>query len=88
MSQRITPKDLERGIVRFPRPVKALFPKQKAIVRIRLRGQLLEASYDPHVGPDRERSAVLRLGVQDLASANEGEWLLVRQEDTGIIGLQ
>jgi hypothetical protein len=41
---------------------KWLFPSAKGLVDVTLRGQALSASWDPRMGPDRERSGVLRVG--------------------------
>ena len=60
-SQRVTEADIEAGIIRLPRIAKPLLPSQKSEVAITLRGTPLTASYDPKRGPDRERSAVLRI---------------------------
>jgi hypothetical protein len=68
-TQRITAKDIERGQIRLPRETKRLFPVDRREVEIVLRGARLTASYDPRTGPDRERSAVLRVGRDALVRA-------------------
>jgi hypothetical protein len=60
-SQRITVSDLAHGQIRLPRQTKALFPNKKSNVEVVLRGEPVTARYDPRLGPDRERSAVLRI---------------------------
>jgi GIY-YIG catalytic domain len=65
-SQRVTLPDIRAGRIRFPRPAKRYFPKERSVVRFALRGVQLEAPYDPRTGPDRERSAVLLVGKPNL----------------------
>lgn len=61
-TQRVTAADLSRGQIRIPvsGATKSLFPETKGTVRVGLRGSPTEAAWDPRVGPDRERSGVLR----------------------------
>jgi hypothetical protein len=70
-SQVITAIDIAAGRIRFPKPAKVLFPARKAKVLISLRGRSLTAGYDPRLGPDRERSAVLHVGRTRLESATK-----------------
>ena len=73
-TQRVTAADMSRGQIRLPRPAKRLFPASKATVEVVLRGKRVQGAYEPRVGPDRERSAVLRVGVQilcELVAENE-----------------
>lgn len=73
-TQRVTAADMSRGQIRLPRGAKRLFPATKAAVEIVLRGTRVQAAYDPRVGPDRDRSAVLRVGVpvmRELVGENE-----------------
>jgi TDG/mug DNA glycosylase family protein len=65
-TQRITPTDIERGQIRLPRAAKRFFPRERTIVDVVLRGARISAAYDPRTGPDRERSAVLRVGASEL----------------------
>lgn len=65
-TQRVTANDLERGQIRLPREAKRLFPVDRGEVEVILRGMRVRASYDPRTGPDRERSAVLRIGKETL----------------------
>jgi hypothetical protein len=47
------------------------------------------ASYDPRTGPDRERSAVLRVGREALGAAvQQGETLAVTRGLGGIVILE
>src|SRR5688500_11056538 len=65
-SQRVTAADRAAGRIRFPRAAKAAFPPEPASVSVELRGVPLTARWDPRVGPDRERSGVLRVGRDTL----------------------
>jgi hypothetical protein len=66
LSQRITTSDLAKGQIRLPRQAKAIFPKEKSTVQVVVRSEPVMARYDPRLGPDRERSAVLRIGRKPL----------------------
>jgi double-stranded uracil-DNA glycosylase len=73
-SQRVTATDLTNGRIRLPREAKRFFPSERAEVDVVLRGTRLRARYDPRTGPDRERSAVLSIGreqLTDLVRTNE-----------------
>lgn len=61
-TQRITAVDIRSGRICLPRRTKRFFPRTKGHVVIILRGEWLEVRYDPRIGPDRERSAVLSIG--------------------------
>jgi double-stranded uracil-DNA glycosylase len=87
-TQTITAADLERGQIRLPRDAKRLFPSEKGSVEIVLRGTRIEASYDPRLGPDRERSAVLRIGRDRLTRlVRQGEALTVSRGLGGVVQL-
>jgi hypothetical protein len=76
-TQRVTAADLRSGHIRIPSrrsaPTKALLPPAKAIIDVTLRGLELNASWDPRMGPDRERSGILRIGpvLRRLVDADE-----------------
>lgn len=85
-SQRVTKVDLANGRIRLPREAKALFPAGKSGVSIILRGQPMEVRYDPRVGPDQERSAVLGIGRGVLPTlVHEDEVLQLRALADGIV---
>jgi hypothetical protein len=65
-SQPVTLSDIRTGQIRFPRPAKGYFPKERSVVTVVLRGVQLEGRYDPRTGPDRGRSGVLRLGKSNI----------------------
>jgi len=76
-TQRVTSDDLGNGRIRIPSTntssTKRLFPSARAQVRIILRGHTIECSWDPRMGPDRQRSGVLRVGaiLRQLVSKDE-----------------
>lgn len=85
LAQPVTQNDRERGQIRLPRLAKKFFPTEKGDVDVVLKGQRFSAAYDPRLGPDRERSAVLRLGRAVLrTSVAVGERLRVSQGPGGV----
>lgn len=87
-TQRVTAVDLSHGRIRLPHAAKAPFPAVQGLVRILLRGVPLEVAYDPRLGPDRERSAVISVGRDTLGVlVGENEVLEVRPLPDGSIEL-
>ena len=85
-TQRVTPKDLEQGQIRLKQPARRFFPSGKERVEILLRGERIEASYDPKLGPDRPRSPLLRIDRRRLLSAIQpNEQLRVSRGLAGVI---
>jgi hypothetical protein len=73
-SQRVTKVDLANGRIRLPHEAKALFPGEKSYISIVLRGEAMDVRYDPRMGPDQERSAVLGINrptLQRLVSPDD-----------------
>lgn len=63
-SQQVTEGDVEAGLVRVPQDSKQYLPATRTDVEIVLRGEALGARrWDPRLGPDHERSRVLRVGA-------------------------
>ncbi|WDF34019.1 DUF262 domain-containing protein [Arthrobacter agilis] len=62
MTQVVTENDLAVGQIRVPKASKGLFPEQEALVQLEVEDVDIEASWNPRLGPDRERSGVLKLG--------------------------
>jgi TDG/mug DNA glycosylase family protein len=88
LTQRVTRNDLNRGQIRLPRAAKQFFPAGKSSVEVLLRGYKIVAKYDPRLGPDRERSAVLRVGSAELRRlVNEGDILRVSKQGSGAVRL-
>lgn len=88
-TQPVRASDLERGQIRLPRDAKRFFPTGRGPVEIILRGTRMVCSYDPRTGPDRERSAVLRIGRQALRRvAAQGDVFLVRRGLGGVPQLE
>lgn len=87
-TQRVTANDRSRGQIRFPRAAKRFFPQEKAPVEVVLRGRRVKGRYDPRLGPDRERSAVLVLEKPLLDElVREGEVLQVSRGIGGVVRL-
>lgn len=86
-TQRVTAMDLESGRIRIPArgssPTKLLFPSGKATLDVMLRGRSVSARWDPRMGPDRERSGVLRIGTVLSSLVREDEVLMVSEHDGG-----
>lgn len=81
-SQPVTAVDMAAGRVRLPADAKPLFPHRRGEVRLSLRGTDITAPYDPRDGPDRARSAVLRIDRGLLEGiVKVGERLAVRVVD-------
>ena len=87
-SQRVTKVDLANGRIRLPHEAKALFPAERSYVSIVLRGQSMEVRYDPGMGPDQERSAILGIGRGVLGNlVREDEVLHLRALGDGVVEL-
>jgi TDG/mug DNA glycosylase family protein len=87
-SQRVTAADIAAGRIRLPRSAKRFFPPSKETVEIVLRGTRVTAAYDPRLGPDRERSGVLRVGAERLRElVREDEVLRVSRGLAGVVSL-
>lgn len=65
-TQVVTQADLDAGQIRIPARSKHYFPPQRADLRIVVEDVELTAAWDPRMGPDRERSGVLRIGKTNL----------------------
>jgi hypothetical protein len=84
-TQRVTANDLRAGQIRLPRAAKRFFPTERATVDVVLRGTRLTGTDDPRLGPDRERSGVLRIGKQLSDAVDENEVLTVSRGLAGIV---
>lgn len=81
-TQRVSGGDIRRGIIRIPRPVKTLFPGERASVEIDLRGERKSCRWDPRYGPDQARSGVLGIGTTlTRRLVTEGERLAIQVQD-------
>ena len=77
--------EVSRGEIRLPRPAKRFFPPTKGQVEVVLRGHRVVAAYDPRVGPDKERSGVVRIGKNELADrVSKGATLMVSRGLGGV----
>ncbi len=80
-TQRITQVDIRAGRIRIPHESKHLFPRERAYVRVNLRGRSLEPRWDPRFGPDQERSGVLGIGRRVLPELVEPDEVLTITHD-------
>lgn len=60
----VTAKDLEVGQIRVTRPAKRLLnlPERAADLQVYVRGELVACNWDARLGPDKERSGLLKVG--------------------------
>ena len=88
-TQRLTAADLRAGQIRIPSTgvasTKGLFPPTKADVEVVLKGQVVHGSWNPRMGPDKERSGVLRIGSALRELVHENEVLAVAVVEQGAI---
>jgi hypothetical protein len=90
VTQRVTPADIARGRVRFPitTAVKDLLPAVPAEVKVVLRSSELSARYNPRSGPDHQRSGVLSIPHEVLATrVLPGARFAVEVDALGVIAL-
>lgn len=86
-TQRVTKVDLQNNRIRIPSVTKSFFPFEKARFGVLLRGESVSASWDPKMGPDKERSGVLRVGSVLRQLVRENEELSVSSHNGGIIAV-
>lgn len=87
-TQRVTAADLTAGRIRLPQRAKRFFPPRREDVEVVVRRTRLRAAYDPRLGPDRERSAVLSIGRERLRElVSEDEVLRVSRGLGGVVHL-
>ncbi|MGE5608787.1 MAG: VOC family protein [Bacillota bacterium] len=87
-TQTVTPIDMENRRIRLPRLAKKFFPDHRAEVKVDLRGEVLQARYDPRTGPDRGRSATLVFQKSVAHLVRENERLAVTVGPTGLVCLR
>lgn len=87
-TQRVTANDLRAGQIRIPSSgaaaTKSFFPTIKSVVDVELRGSAMSGSWDPRMGPDRERSGILRIGPGLRDVVREDEVLTVTSGADGL----
>jgi hypothetical protein len=88
VTHRVTAKDIKAGWIRIPTATKELFPPVRSECKVRVRGRLLSAHWDPRVGPERPVAGLLRFGRGHLQPlVRENEVLAVSVEDNGVFEL-
>lgn len=84
-TQRVTGRDWRNGQIRIPVASKCLFPRETAVMEIRLRGEAMQASWNPRTGEGQSRSGVLGVGRECLQRlVREGEILSIFAKAGGI----
>jgi len=84
-TQQVTAGDLAAGIIRVPLRSKRLFPAERDLMTVALRGVFLQdVRWDPWLGPDPERSGVLGIGKKAASQLVEGERLGIARIDGGV----
>lgn len=78
-TQRVTAADLARNQIRVPRATKELLPQEPSEVAVLLNGVTVTTQWNPRVGPDRERSGVLRFKRAELIGVPENAVLQVQR---------
>lgn len=64
---KVTDKDIKGGRIRITHDAKReLRLMEPAELQVRLRGEMFTCTYDPQLGPDQERSGLIRLGKANL----------------------
>ena len=86
VTQVVTQADLQAGQIRVPSRSKHHFPADRAQLNVVVEDVELLATWDPRVGPDRERSGVLRLGKANLQGlVFLGASLRITQSDGSLV---
>ena len=63
----VTDKDINGGQIRITREAKRdMRLMEPTELEVRLRGEMFPCTYDPRLGPDKERSGLIRLGKANL----------------------
>jgi TDG/mug DNA glycosylase family protein len=87
-TQRVTAIDKKNGRIRIPKRSKSLFPAQRTLsLPVTIRDKRVKASYDPRIGQDRSRSAVLGVGRQILGTIDTDEVLTITLDRVGQLQL-
>lgn len=92
ITQPVTAKDIEGSRVRIPTSddTKSLFPAVSQDMQLALRGEVFVCGWDPKLGPDRERSGVIKFRGQRerlRALVRPYERLIVTVDEEGQIHL-
>lgn len=85
-AQNITAGDIASGIIRFPKAAKRHFPSEKQKIHVTLESDSLGLrAWDPRIGPDRERSGVLRVGKAAMRGLELGTVVQVERNGDGVV---
>lgn len=82
-TQNVTANDIQTGQIRVPSTTKAIFPSEATIITVDLHGERFNAKWNPKMGPDKERSGIIRIPKSELARLVSvgGPLTVIRRED-------
>ena len=86
----VTQADIAAGQVRVTRePKRALgLPSVKTTLSVSLRGEKVTVPWDPRLGPDKERSGLIRLGKGNMVRLlGEASTIIIEKDATGLLVL-
>jgi len=89
-TQRITAKDIDGGRIRIPSTntadTKSILPSEKTRINVMLKDrQFTNCAWDPKMGPDRQRSGVIRIGSELGDYVEPDEILRVEVGEDGMV---
>ena len=85
----VTDKDIKGGQIRITREAKRdMVLMDAGQLQVQLRGEMFPCAYDPRLGPDKERSGLIRMGKANLTRVLGGPVVLTAARGTdGVIDL-
>lgn len=87
----VTAADVASGQIRITQGPKAALalPRVKTTVSLTLRGEPMTVTWDPRLGPDKERSGLLRIGKEEATRLLGGPASLsIDRDDSGLLNLR
>ena len=92
-TQLVTDKDIDGGRIRIPSTntaeTKSLLPSEKTRINVMLRGRRFSnCTWDPKMGPDKQRSGVIRIGSELGDHVSPDEILSMEVGEDGIIVIE
>jgi len=92
-TQRVTAKDIDGGRIRIPSTntakTKSILPSEKTRINVLLRGRRFSnCAWDPKMGPDKQRSGVIRIGSELGDHVQTDEVLHVEVDEQGVFVIE
>ena len=89
-TQRITDKDLDGNRIRIPSTntakTKSILPSDKTRIDVMLKGRRLSScSWNPRMGPERQRSGIIYIGPELAELVEQDEVLRVKVTGDGLV---